>query len=221
MLNQRLLSDRQTAKERLREPYFPIEGALDEEFAEALRAELLNCEGWETQGDFTMVERGSGADFKYSRAGITMGGNEPPLLASLHDYLNSRLILDWASDVSGRKCDFFEGTATKFGPGNQITRHNDSYTRRTAEGKIQTRAMTFNYWLAKDWLPEWGGRLVWEKPFAEITPTFNTLVLFLPTEISEHWVEPVTKHALAPRLAITGWFMTERDAENATFRLNI
>ena len=102
-----------------------------------------------------------------------------------------------------------------------ITKHNDSYTRKKEGGRIQSRVLTFNYWLTKNWLSDWGGKLIWENPYAEIVPTFNTLVMFLPTQISHHWVEKVAETVTEPRLAISGWFMTDRSNFQRDLCLNL
>jgi Rps23 Pro-64 3,4-dihydroxylase Tpa1-like proline 4-hydroxylase len=225
MLDTLIIDNRQSIRNGLRQPYLHLVNALTSQYAEDLRNELLATSLWREQGDTTMSEkaaRKTSDSFKYSRKGITLGDrNNPHNLMNLYKYLNSPDVLAWMSDVCGRKCDFFEGSATIFRAGDHISKHNDSYTRKTQDGKIQSRALTFNYWLTKDWGPEMGGRLIWEKPYAEIVPTFNTLVLFSPTSISQHWVEPVAEFVTAPRLAISGWFMTDRTNIKRDFNLKL
>jgi len=212
MLTQRVLDNKDEISRGLRQPYLAIENALQPRFAEQLRDELLESRLWRDQDDGMMHERGGqqvANDFTYSRQGIVLGDPQAPAaLDKLHRYLNSAATLEWFSEISDRKCQLFEGVATWFRPGDQISKHNDSFTRKLDDGRTQSRAVTFNYWLTKGWMPDFGGRLIWEKPYAEILPSFNTLVLFLPTKISEHWVEPVAEFLTVPRLAISGWFMT-------------
>ena len=225
MFNKLILNDQKNIQEGLRQPYLKINHALDCQYAEDLHKDLLETKIWREQGDTTMSEKAAQKvldTFKYSRKGITLGDPANPSgLLNLYNYLNSAYVLEWMSVVSGRRCDFFEGSATIFRSGDHISRHNDVYTKKTPEGKIQSRALTFNYWLTKDWVPEWGGRLIWEKPYAEIIPTFNTLVIFLPTQMSQHWVEPVAEFVTVPRFAISGWFMTDRTNNKRDFHLNL
>lgn len=225
MLNKIILTDQKNIQKKLRNPYIKIEDALDKNIAEQLRKELLQTVVWKEQGNNTMSEKGDQEvldSFKYTRKGITLGeSSNPEKLLKLYHYLNSFEVLEYMSDISGRRCDFFEGSATIFRPGDHISKHNDLFTRITLDGKIQSRALTFNYWLTKDWLPEYGGKLVWEKPYAEIMPTFNTLVLFKPTQLSQHWVEVVSNTEKLPRIAISGWFMTDRTRDKHKFQLNL
>jgi Rps23 Pro-64 3,4-dihydroxylase Tpa1-like proline 4-hydroxylase len=82
--------------------------------------------------------------------------------------------------------------------------------KRLPNDSVLTRTVTFNYYLTKGWQSQWGGNFVWEKPYAKITPTFNTLVMFLVSNDSIHHVEQVDSSGDSPRLAITGWFTTTR-----------
>ena len=225
MFDKLVLDNLNNIKEELKKPYIKLDNALETKFAEELRDELLHTEIWKEQGDKTMSEKNTQRvldSFKYSRKGITLGeSGNPEKLLQLYNYLNSSEVLEWMSYVSGRRCDYFEGSAAIFRPGDHISKHNDLFTRKTADGKIQSRALTLNYWLAKDWLPEWGGRLIWEKPYAEIMPDFNTLALFTPSQLSQHWVEKVAENVTVPRLSITGWFMTDRTRNKHKFNLNL
>jgi Rps23 Pro-64 3,4-dihydroxylase Tpa1-like proline 4-hydroxylase len=225
VLNQSVLENRDEISQGLKRPYFAIDNALQSGFAEDLRDELLTSQLWQAQDQRVMPERQGqnvAEDLKYSRKGIILGDPRTPAkLEALHRYLNSSPALEWFSDISGRKCHSFEGVATIFRPGDHISRHNDLYTRKTGGGKTQSRAVTFNCWLTKDWIPDFGGRLIWEKPYAEIIPTFNTLLIFRPTELSQHWVEPVAEFVTIPRLTISGWFMTNHAIKADRLKLNI
>jgi Rps23 Pro-64 3,4-dihydroxylase Tpa1-like proline 4-hydroxylase len=225
LLNQSVLDNTAYISEGLKQPYLVIENALPQKVAEALHGELLATGLWAQQDDKFMSERDGqhvADDFRYSRNGFNLADpRAPATLKQLHQYLNSAPALEWFSAVSGRQCEFFEGVATSFGPGDQITKHNDCHTRKTAAGKTENRTVTFNYWLVNDWQSDFGGRLVWEKPLAKIVPTFNTLLVFLPTQISEHWVEPVTEGVTVPRLTISGWFMNSSTAKPDRLKLNL
>ena len=73
------------------------------------------------------------------------------------------------------------------------------------------RAIAFVYHLATDWDDAWGGDLVWCSPFGSFEPTFNTLYLFEVTDLSHHFVQPVTEYAASKRLALNGWFVVDGD----------
>ena len=228
MLMQCVLDDKEKIKQGLEEPYYIVTNAIEDTQAEKIREELLRTDVFDIQDESKMVEKGMNASetFKYSRKSIPMADESgrravPEYLSRLYQYLNSEPILTWMSEVSGRKCDYFKGAGTIFRPGDRISSHNDVYFEKRPDGKIESRALTFNYWVTKDWQPEYGGRLVWERPFAEIVPTFNTLIMFLPRQVSDHYVEQVADSVTVPRLAVSGWFMTVRDKQPNKLKLNL
>ena len=92
---------------------------------------------------------------------------------------------------------------------------------KTDDNRIITRAVTFNYYLTKQWNEEWGGSFVWEKPHSVLVPSFNTLVMFLVGPGSMHHVEPVVSENKIKRLAITGWFHSSKDADLYSSALNL
>lgn len=202
MISPHILNDKPAMIEGLRRPFLLLENALIPEIAEGLYEELAQSAHWEHQ---SIADPG----FVYRRDAIVMGSERvPPLLGAVFDYLTSADCVRWVSEVSGRTCDSFEGAAAWFRPGDQITRHNDKRILTRGDGSRAVRAVTFNYYLTRDWAPDWGGRLVWENPYTEIMPTFNTLVMFNVGQATHHWVEPVVEGVTAKRLSITGWFMT-------------
>jgi Rps23 Pro-64 3,4-dihydroxylase Tpa1-like proline 4-hydroxylase len=225
MLNSLILADKDNVKQGLNQPYFLIKEALDPKVAEQLYRELLQFANWARDSEKT--DQGEGVpelekDYSYRRQSILASSPQAPTtLAKLNTYLNSAELLSWISDVSGRKCDYFVGSAARFGPGDHITRHNDNLTVTKSDGLIHRRVVTINYWLTPDWLPELGGQFVWETPYAEIVPTFNTMVIFLPGPSTQHWVEPVAESVTAPRLSITGWFSTTYQGGGGNLRLNL
>ena len=94
--------------------------------------------------------------------------------------------------------------ATRYIPGNFLTRHNDVVE---AEGRL----IAYVFGLTSSWHPDWGGLLQFftpdGKPTQVWTPTINNLVLF---EVAQpHAVTYVTPFALAPRYALTGWFRSK------------
>ena len=73
------------------------------------------------------------------------------------------------------------------------------------------RTVAYVWHLSKGWQPEWGGGLYWadNAQNQRIYPaSFNTLVLFLVTPSSSHFVTPVSRHAAGQRLAFNGWWQS-------------
>jgi len=209
MFSRALLENRDAIKDGLRGPYLVIRDALEPDKAERLHAELAGTARWERQ---SVTQR----NFRYQRQQIRIGSGAdlndvPASLVELYRFLTSAATLQWAHEVSGRRCVDFMGGAALYGHGDGISLHNDFMPHDGDHGGKLIRAMTFNYYLTKEWRPEWGGTFVWDKPRATIVPEFNTLVLFLVGPRSLHWVEPVADNVPAQRLAITGWFMRRRD----------
>lgn len=201
----------------LEQPFFMVNDALVPDIAEQLRKDLLEFDGWQDDNQSNFSKRHVDAmakfspDYTFQRKQIKLGEHPAPESAELFfQYLNSPEVLDWASAVSGRRCDFFRGSATLYAENDHIAEHNDYYVMTRDDGATVTRALTFNYYLTKEWDPGWGGRFIWKTPRTEVNPTFNTLVLFLVSPASHHYVEAVNSAARVPRLAITGWFHTLR-----------
>lgn len=216
MINPSILNNKEGLIEGLKRPFLLLEDALVPEVAERLYTELMQSEHWDRQ---SIADPG----FVYRRDAIVMGSDHVPEgLAELFAYLSSAHILEWISAVSGRACDSFQGAAAVFKPGDQITRHNDKRILTKDDGSKTVRAVTFNYYLTKQWDAGWGGRLIWENPYTEILPSFNTLVLFNVGQDTHHWVEPVKEGVATRRLSITGWFMSSiPDSANPAKKLKL
>jgi Rps23 Pro-64 3,4-dihydroxylase Tpa1-like proline 4-hydroxylase len=217
MLNPRLLEDTEPVRQGLMQPFLIVEDALLPESAEELYNDLLHFEGWHSDDQSNFSERHVNTmarftpEYTFQRKQIKLGEHPAPRSAdAFFRYLNSPEVLKWASAISGRRCDMFRGSATIYRENDHIAEHNDHYVMTRDDGTTVTRALTFNYYLTKGWDPEWGGRFFWKTPGTAITPTFNTLVLFLVGPASHHHVEAVNKMARVPRMAITGWFHTVR-----------
>ncbi len=206
MINPNIFNDKNEMIEGLKRPFLLLEEALVPDLAERLSQELLESRHWDRQ---SITDPG----FTYRRDAIVLGSEgAPPVLEELHAYLGSESCLRWVSEVSGRACDSFQGAAAIFKPGDQISRHNDKRILTREDGSRAVRAVTFNYYLTRHWDAGWGGRLIWENPYTEIMPSFNTLVMFNVGEGTHHWVEPVKEGVSTPRLSITGWFMSSLPA---------
>lgn len=217
MLSPELLNNKRYVSEQLRQPFAVFENALVPEVADALYRELVDYGGWNYQDQQSLSEERiayqetHAPGYTFSRYNLQFGVDKlPPCLQQFRDYLVSGPVRQWMIDVSGRRCDDFEGGAAMLKEGGHIADHNDYGIFRRADGTTVTRALTFNYYLTRDWQPEWGGGFIWKKPYTKVAPSFNTLVMFLVGQNSTHCVEPVSPHAGEPRLAITGWYRTVR-----------
>ena len=214
MFGKTLLEDREYLRAGLQRPWLRIENALTPGFAEELHADLLATEAWaaEDRSIFSATDQVRlHNDYSFTRDGFRMESPEAPeSVRRLHAYLTSPEALQWISNVSGRLCNGFSASCTRYRGSDHLTSHNDYYVTSLDDESVSTRTVTFNYYLTKNWDAQWGGNFVWENPHAVITPSFNTLIMFLVSHHSEHHVELVNNAATEPRLAITGWFSTSR-----------
>ena len=212
MFSKHLLTKTQDLKISLMQSYIVIENALDEDFANQLRDELLSSNQWNNR-NITI------GDFVYKREEIRLESpTAPQAIQQLYNYLCSEKTRRWASEISDKKIDNFIGAATIFPKDGHISEHNDYYTYEEPGQPRQSRTLTFNYYLSKEWDPENGGNFVWKSPRATINNTFNTLVLFKPGPLTHHWVEPVKANIKEKRLSITGWYTSYIDKNK--FKLN-
>ena len=218
MLNPNLLKNTQFMREQLRQPFVILENALLPEVAEELYEELAGFDGWNYQDQKSLSEEQiayqetHAPGYTFSRHNLQFGVDKlPPALQRFRGYLVSEPVRQWMADISGRRCDDFEGGAALLKEGGHIAEHNDYGVYRQKDGTTVTRALTFNYYLTRNWQPQWGGHFVWKRPCTRVVPSFNTLVMFLVGQNSNHYVEAVTPHARENRLAITGWYRTIRE----------
>jgi len=218
MLNPDLLNNKALLREQLRKPYAILENALIPEVAEALYEELTGFDGWVYQDQQSLsaeqiaYQETHAPGYTFSRHKLQFGVDKlPPILQRLREYLISEPVRVWMTEVSGRHCDDFEGGAAMLAEGGHIADHNDyGIFRRPEDGAMLTRSLTFNYYLTRNWRPEWGGHFIWNRPYKKLAPSFNTLVMFLVGQSSTHSVEDVNPAAGEPRLAVTGWYRTVR-----------
>lgn len=217
MLNPDLFNNPQSVCEQLRRPFVILENALLPDVAEELHESLVNFDGWNYQDQQSLsdeqvaYQETHAPGYTFSRYNLQFGVDKlPPALQKFHEYLVSEPVRLWMADVSGRRCDDFEGGAAMLREGGHIADHNDYGIYRQQDGTTVTRALTFNYYLTRNWQPEWGGNFIWKKPYTRVSPGFNTLVMFLVGQHSNHCVEAVGPAARERRLAITGWYRTVR-----------
>lgn len=221
MFSSTAFSDLTAVKNELAGPFIIIKNALDKTKAEELYTVLKNYENWHKE-DESIFDGKTPANYSYKRLSVDMTDRTAPQpVKLLHRYLNSRDVLDLIEKISNRKCDQFTGRAVAYREGHYIKSHNDLHTKKTGDQQIITRAVTFNYFLTKDWRQEWGGQFIWENPLTRINPSFNTLVMFLVGPDSHHHVTPIISSGNNTRLAITGWFTTNRELEKNPHKLNL
>jgi Rps23 Pro-64 3,4-dihydroxylase Tpa1-like proline 4-hydroxylase len=125
-------------------------------------------------------------------------------LLEVMDMLDNTKTKDFMETISGRKCSgpTWNMNPSWYKPGDYASPHTDF---------LQMRYTAFLWNLSKDWDPSWGGAFYWS-PAGNVEdgfhyPTFNTLLLFLPTPSSVHMVTPVTENAKGKRLVLGGTFV--------------
>lgn len=206
MINPEVFNNVGYLKEGLESPFLIVPNALMPDCAEQLYEELMSAYGWNHEAISTT------SGFVYERDAIPMEtAPAQSRLGEMFRFLSGQECLAWMTNVSGRVCDDFQGSAAIFRPGNQITEHSDHQVIVRPNGRKAVRAVTFNYYLAKNWDARLGGRFVWKTPREYIVPSFNTLVLFKVGSHSKHWVEPIAEGVTHTRLSVTGWFLTTLD----------
>lgn len=128
----------------------------------------------------------------------------PALLHQVHAVLNSPQMLGFIARLTGRTdIVYASAQATRYMPGNFLTRHNDV---TPAEGRVLAYVMGFT----PHWHPDWGGLLQFFHPDGRLkdvwTPTFNNMALF---DVEHpHSVSFVAPFAPEGRYSVTGWFRT-------------
>lgn len=129
---------------------------------------------------------------------VLAAGDEPPALAACRALFTSTAGRSFATRLTGRDCSGPpEFGATRYLPGDFATPHADAK---------RARSVAFVWHLARDWEPAWGGRFLWCPTGAQVSPTFNTLLLFNVAAETVHAVSPVSPHARGKRLSVTGWW---------------
>lgn len=140
-------------------------------------------------------------------AGKRRGGFCAPVEA-VYDLINSPPYLAFIRTLTGEPdVVYCDAMATRYRPGDFLTTHTDA-----AEGKHRLFAFVLNF--TPVWRPDWGGLLIFPGADGHIdegyVPTFNALNIFRVP--APHTVTQVASFASAPRLSITGWIRSARDA---------
>jgi Rps23 Pro-64 3,4-dihydroxylase Tpa1-like proline 4-hydroxylase len=149
-----------------------------------------------------------GFQFIYENFRLTDKGEPYPDQAHYHAkivaFLNSQEFLSFARAVTGEtKIAFADAQATRYGPGNFLTTHDDAVA-----GKNRVAAYVLN--MTPEWRADWGGNLLFLNKDGHISegyvPTFNALnFLRVP---QAHCVSHVAPFAGAYRYSVTGWLRT-------------
>lgn len=109
----------------------------------------------------------------------------------------------WIEALTKRNCAGpVVGSPSYYAPGDHSLPHTDWSDQRT---------VAYVWHLSKAWQPEFGGALYWaQSPHATAFhhASFNTLVLFLVTTESAHFVTTVGAQAKGKRLAFNGWWQS-------------
>ena len=115
--------------------------------------------------------------------------------------------LAWVVNLTGRVTNGrpHYGAPSRFFQGDFSMPHSDY---------AQERSVSYVWHLSRDWNPSWGGAFYWmgerENHHAYVHASYNTLVLFSVTRLSQHMVTMVTSRAPEPqykRLAWNGWWL--------------
>lgn len=133
---------------------------------------------------------------------LARGRDEGHPLVPVFHFLNSAPVLSLLRRVVGRKdVGFLDAQATRFRPGDFLTRHDDD-----VRGKERVAAYVLG--MTRTWGEHDGGSLVFYEGRERWPPRFNALSLFVvPTP---HEVERVAPHA-PDRLSVTGWLRAGTD----------
>lgn len=105
--------------------------------------------------------------------------------------------------------------------GDYLTVHSDMRPGDESTGAGGSRRLTFVLSLSSgEWPAECGGRFVWCRPAAAVTPTSNSLTLFATSPWSKHLVEPVWSGRGCGdndnhRFAWSGWYSTPSSEPSA------
>ncbi|EJK53755.1 hypothetical protein THAOC_26737, partial [Thalassiosira oceanica] len=126
------------------------------------------------------------------------------------DIFNSTKTRELVTRVSGRSCmgHDAEFRVSDFKPGDHISHHTDFHNKNA---DLRSTNLVWN--LSKDWQKEWGGAFYWaaaNRPEVGYHfPTFNTVFIFIPNELSTHLVTPIADIAKGRRLTVNVKYSAE------------
>mmetsp|Transcript_22561 Transcript_22561/g.53259 ORF Transcript_22561/g.53259 Transcript_22561/m.53259 type:complete len:627 (+) Transcript_22561:76-1956(+) len=126
------------------------------------------------------------------------------------DIFNNTKSRELMTRVSGRSCMGHDAgfRLSEFKPGDHISHHTDFHDKNAG---LRSTNLVWN--LSKDWQKEWGGAFYWaaaNSPEAGYHfPTFNTVFIFIPNQLSTHHVTPITDIAKGRRLTLNVKYSAE------------
>lgn len=142
-----------------------------------------------------------GFQFRYDSIRLSDPASSATALARFRTFLSSPELIAFMRRLTGAgDIDFADAHASRYRAGHFLTGHDDH-----VDTMHRRAAYVMN--LTREWLPDWGGLLLFHDDQGNIargyTPRFNTLNLFsVPQRHSVSWVTPL---AGQPRFAVTGW----------------
>lgn len=155
-----------------------------------------------------------GFQFRYETIRVSDDDTQRQGSATLIDrfaqFMSSPEALSFLASVTGMEdIVFADAQATRYRPGDFLTRHDDNVA-----GKH--RRLAYVLGLTPEWKAEWGGLLLFCSPDGEvvdtIVPRFNGLSLFsVPQAHSVSYVAPSAPHA---RTSLTGWLRSRHPDES-------
>eukprot|EP00900_Chrysochromulina_parva_P011238 jgi/Chrpa1/20114/Chrysochromulina_OHIO_Genome00024643-RA len=128
-------------------------------------------------------------------------------LNSTLDMFAAKASRAFISKLTGRDCTGdTTGAPSWYDTGHHSLPHTDWVGQRT---------VAYVWHLSKNWKPEWGGvsatGLYWaqhDHAVATYPASFNSLVLFIVTTTSAHFVTTVSPHHTGKRLTFNGWYQS-------------
>jgi len=168
-----------------------IPNAFRKRVAEALHRELVGTTAWRPQTEFSQ-------GFFYRHHNLYDPWAWPPALRRMQGVFASPATRAFIADLAQQDCSALPAlSASRYLPGDHSLPHDDSDGRRS---------VAFVWHLTKTWDPTWGGAFYWARSDFSLMPGFNTLLLFVVSETSTHFVTTVSPHARGERLAVNGWW---------------
>lgn len=134
----------------------------------------------------------------------------PPILAQVIEYFNSREYLQLLGDITGdHSGQELSAWASRYDPNQFLSLHDD---RNLTQGRIAAHVLG----LTKNWKKEWGGEFAFcdarGKPTTYHSPKFNQLTLFKVPRF--HMVNQVKPYAQESRYSIFGWYKVQKQYFN-------
>jgi hypothetical protein len=182
-----------------------VREALHGSFAERMFQCLDQFPDWKLYETYSAATADPPATpFRYHHHNIYDKSVYPAELTRCEGIFASEGTRSFVEQLSGQDCSGVTSfSASWYQPGDHSCPHSD---HRLVDNGRSVRTVAFVWHLTKDWRPDWGGALYWCPTLRYVPPSFNTLVLFVVTDASTHFVTQVSPYAKTKRLAINGWW---------------